>query len=143
MAQLEEAWTQKDKFIHSSRMIIRFREDHIARLEKQLKAGESSWPDKESQAVIGQLKEEVKILRDQVKMASFLNIFLTCCSQMWPRLKILGNTGNLVQVHGITKREQCQFSEKQCKEICQPGFMFYLGLPAVLYYLKLSETRKT
>ncbi|XP_061599761.1 kinesin-like protein KIF15 isoform X2 [Cololabis saira] len=67
VAQLEEAWTQKDKFIHSSRMIIRFREDHISRLEKKLKDGQSSMSDKESQAVIGQLKEELKILRDQVE----------------------------------------------------------------------------
>lgn len=67
VAQLEEAWTQKDKFIHSSRMIVRFREDHISRLEKKLKAGEGSLTDKESQALIDQLKEEIKILRDQVE----------------------------------------------------------------------------
>ncbi|XP_026194642.1 kinesin-like protein KIF15-A [Anabas testudineus] len=67
MAQLEEAWTQKDKFIHSSRMIVRFREDHISRLEKKLKAGQSLLSDKESQALIDQLKEEIKILRDQVE----------------------------------------------------------------------------
>lgn len=66
VAQLEEAWTQKDKFIHSSRMIIRFREDHISRLEKKLKAGQSSTPDGESHALIEQLKEEIKILGGQV-----------------------------------------------------------------------------
>uniref|UniRef100_A0A3Q1F8M0 Kinesin family member 15 n=1 Tax=Acanthochromis polyacanthus TaxID=80966 RepID=A0A3Q1F8M0_9TELE len=67
VAQLEEAWTQKDKFIHSSRMIVRFREDHISRLEKKLKAGQSLLSDKDSQALIDQLKEEIKILRDQVE----------------------------------------------------------------------------
>uniref|UniRef100_A0A665WIG0 Kinesin family member 15 n=1 Tax=Echeneis naucrates TaxID=173247 RepID=A0A665WIG0_ECHNA len=66
VAQLEEAWTQKDKFIHSSRMIVRFREDHILRLEKKLKAGDHFLSDKDTQAVIDQLKEEIKILRDQV-----------------------------------------------------------------------------
>ncbi|XP_043999573.1 kinesin-like protein KIF15-B [Gambusia affinis] len=66
VAQLEEAWTQKDKFIHSSRMIIRFREDHISRLEKKLKAGESLTTDAEGQALIDQLKKEIKILGDQV-----------------------------------------------------------------------------
>ncbi|KAG7254337.1 hypothetical protein CRUP_033026 [Coryphaenoides rupestris] len=30
VAQLEEAWAQKEKFIHSSRMIVKFREDHIS-----------------------------------------------------------------------------------------------------------------
>uniref|UniRef100_A0A1A8MXY7 Kinesin family member 15 n=1 Tax=Nothobranchius pienaari TaxID=704102 RepID=A0A1A8MXY7_9TELE len=66
VAQLEEAWTQKDKFIHSSRMIIRFREEHISRLEKKLKAGQSLLSDVESQALIEQLKKEIKILSDQV-----------------------------------------------------------------------------
>lgn len=70
MAQLEEAWAQKDKFIHSSRMIVRFREDHISRLEKKLKAGENSLSDKDSQALIDQLKEEIKILKDQVQMSA-------------------------------------------------------------------------
>ncbi|XP_030574853.1 kinesin-like protein KIF15 [Archocentrus centrarchus] len=67
VTQLEEAWAQKDKFIHSSRMIVRFREDHISRLEMKLKAGENSLSDKESQALIDQLKEEIKILKDQVE----------------------------------------------------------------------------
>ncbi|XP_069571062.1 kinesin-like protein KIF15 [Brachyistius frenatus] len=67
VARLEEAWTQKDKFIHSSRMIVRFREDHISRLEKKLKAGQSLLSDEESQALTDQLKEEIKILRDQVE----------------------------------------------------------------------------
>ena len=67
VAQLEEAWTQKDKFIHSSRMIVRFREDHIYRLEKKLKAGQGLLSDKESQTLIDQLKEEIKVLRDQVQ----------------------------------------------------------------------------
>ncbi|XP_034714633.1 kinesin-like protein KIF15-B isoform X2 [Etheostoma cragini] len=67
VAQLEEAWTQKDKFIHSSRMIVRFREDHIYRLEKKFKTGQVLLADKESQMLIDQLKEEIKILRDQVE----------------------------------------------------------------------------
>ncbi|KAF7647426.1 hypothetical protein LDENG_00172690, partial [Lucifuga dentata] len=67
VAQLEEAWTQKDKFIHSSRMIVKFREDHISRLEKKLKEGQGLMSDRESQALIDQLKEEIKILRDQVE----------------------------------------------------------------------------
>lgn len=70
VAQLEEAWAQKDKFIHSSRMIVRFREDHISRLEKKLKAGENPLSDKDSQALIDQLKEEIKILKDQVQMSA-------------------------------------------------------------------------
>lgn len=68
VAQLGEALSQKDKFIHSSRMIVKFREDHISRLEKKLKEGEGFLTNNESQTVIDQLKEEIKILRDQVQI---------------------------------------------------------------------------
>lgn len=68
MAQLEDAWSKKDKFIHSSQMIIKFREDHIARLEKKVKEGQGLTSDTESTALIDQLKQENKILRDQVQM---------------------------------------------------------------------------
>ncbi|CAJ1073379.1 kinesin-like protein KIF15-B [Xyrichtys novacula] len=67
VARLEEALTQKDKFIHSGRMIVKFREDRISRLEKQLKAEHGSLTDEESQAEIDRMKEEIKILRDQVE----------------------------------------------------------------------------
>lgn len=78
VAQLEEAWTQKDKFIHSSRMIIRFREDHIFRLEKKMKAGQGAMSDEESQALIHQLKEEIKILSDQVNVLHFQHRLTNC-----------------------------------------------------------------
>ncbi|KAJ0062736.1 hypothetical protein NL108_004350 [Boleophthalmus pectinirostris] len=67
VAQLEEAWNQKDKFIHSSRMIVKFREDHISRLEKKIKTGENLFTNEESQCVIDQLKEEIHILKDQLE----------------------------------------------------------------------------
>lgn len=76
VAQLEEALTQKDKFIHSSRMIVKFREDHICRLEKKLKEEGGLQANSDSQTVIDQLKDEIKILRDQVKHISPLNMDL-------------------------------------------------------------------
>lgn len=79
VAQLEEALTQKDKFIHSSRMIVKFREDHISRLEKKLKEGQGSLSNNDSQNVIEQLKEEIKILRDQVQNITPLDLILTWC----------------------------------------------------------------
>uniref|UniRef100_A0A674E372 Kinesin family member 15 n=1 Tax=Salmo trutta TaxID=8032 RepID=A0A674E372_SALTR len=66
VAQLEEAWSQKEKFIHSNRMILKFREEHISRLEKSLKGGQGLLSDPQSQALVDQLKEEIKILRDQI-----------------------------------------------------------------------------
>lgn len=67
IAQLEEAWAQKEKFIHSNRMILKFREDHISRLEKNVKGGLGLLSDQQSQALVDQLKEEIKILRDQME----------------------------------------------------------------------------
>uniref|UniRef100_A0A4W5RBZ9 Kinesin family member 15 n=1 Tax=Hucho hucho TaxID=62062 RepID=A0A4W5RBZ9_9TELE len=67
VAQLEEAWSQKEKFIHSNRMILKFREEHISRLEKSLKVGQGLLSDPQSQALVNQLKEEIKILRDQIE----------------------------------------------------------------------------
>lgn len=74
VAQLEGALTQKDKFIHSSRMIVKFREDHICRLERKLKEGVGSLSNSDSQTVIDQLKDEIRILRDQVRDFSPLNV---------------------------------------------------------------------
>ena len=68
VAQLEEAWTQKEKFIHSNRMILKFREDHISRLEKNFKGGLGLLSDQQSQALFHQLKEEIKILKQQVQL---------------------------------------------------------------------------
>lgn len=76
VAQLEEALTQKDKFIHSSRMIVKFREDHICRLEKKLKEGGGSLANGDSQTVIEQLKDEIRVLQDQVHPTSPLNILI-------------------------------------------------------------------
>lgn len=81
VAQLEEALTQKDKFIHSSRMIVKFREDHIFRLEKKLKEGGALLSNSDSQTVIEQLKDEIKILRDQVQNRSRNSNSLVCCEK--------------------------------------------------------------
>ena len=64
LAQLELAWAQKEKFVQSNRMIVRFREDHIARLEQKL----NSEPllDQQNQTQLEQLQQEISILRDQV-----------------------------------------------------------------------------
>ncbi|KAL2098945.1 hypothetical protein ACEWY4_005425 [Coilia grayii] len=65
LAQLEEAWAQKEKFVQSNRMIVRFREDHIARLEQRLKSGQLS--EQQNQTQLEQLQQEISILRDQLE----------------------------------------------------------------------------
>ena len=68
VAQLEEARAQKEKFIHSSRMIVKFREDHISRLEKKLKGDQVPLLDKDSEVLVDQLKAEITLLKDQVRL---------------------------------------------------------------------------
>uniref|UniRef100_A0A8C1UJP6 Kinesin family member 15 n=1 Tax=Cyprinus carpio TaxID=7962 RepID=A0A8C1UJP6_CYPCA len=63
VSQLEAAWAQKEKFIQSSRMILKFRDDHIAQLKKELQTGQRSDPDQQNQ----QLQEEIRLLREQVE----------------------------------------------------------------------------
>ncbi|XP_066546509.1 kinesin-like protein KIF15 [Amia ocellicauda] len=66
VAQLEDAWAKKEKFIQSNRMILKFREDHISRLEKTLRESHGGLSDQESDAVVAQLKQEIQVLREQV-----------------------------------------------------------------------------
>ncbi|XP_050955430.1 kinesin-like protein KIF15-A [Labeo rohita] len=63
VSQLEAAWAQKEKFIQSNRMILKFRDDHIAQLKKELQTGQRSDPDQQNQ----QLQEEIRLLREQVE----------------------------------------------------------------------------
>ncbi|MBN3325950.1 KI15A protein, partial [Atractosteus spatula] len=67
VTQLEETWAKKEKFIQSNRMILKFREDHISRLEKSLKESQGGLSSQESEAVVSQLKQEIQILREQVE----------------------------------------------------------------------------
>ncbi|MBN3305509.1 KIF15 protein, partial [Amia calva] len=67
VAQLEDAWAKKEKFIQSNRMILKFREDHISRLEKTLRESHGGLSDQESDAVVAQLKQEIQVLREQVE----------------------------------------------------------------------------
>ncbi|XP_028821663.1 kinesin-like protein KIF15 isoform X2 [Denticeps clupeoides] len=64
LSQLEEAWAQKEKFLQSNRMILRFREDHIARLEQQLKKmNPAKLQDEQNEP----LRQEIQLLREQLE----------------------------------------------------------------------------
>ncbi|XP_073724476.1 kinesin-like protein KIF15 isoform X1 [Misgurnus anguillicaudatus] len=63
ISQLETAWAQKEKFIQSNRMILKFRDDHIAQLKKELQTGQRAEPEEQNR----QLQEEIRLLRDQVE----------------------------------------------------------------------------
>ncbi|XP_007443215.2 kinesin-like protein KIF15, partial [Python bivittatus] len=65
--QLEDLCMTKEKFIQSNKMIIKFREDHITRLEKIHKEAHGSFLPKDQEDFFRELKEELKILREQVE----------------------------------------------------------------------------
>ncbi|XP_044312262.1 kinesin-like protein KIF15 isoform X1 [Varanus komodoensis] len=67
VAQLEDLSVKKEKFIQSNKMIVKFREDHITRLEKLHKEARDTFLPEEQQDFFRDLKEELKILREQVE----------------------------------------------------------------------------
>ncbi|XP_042329319.1 LOW QUALITY PROTEIN: kinesin-like protein KIF15 [Sceloporus undulatus] len=66
-SKLEDLCVKKEKFIQSNKMIIKFREDHIARLEKLHKEAYGSFLPMEQEELFRELKEELETLRDQVE----------------------------------------------------------------------------
>ncbi|XP_062839882.1 kinesin-like protein KIF15 isoform X2 [Anolis carolinensis] len=67
ISQLEDLCVKKEKFIQSNKMIIKFREGHITRLEKLHKEAYGSFLVTEQEEMFRELKEELKILKDQVE----------------------------------------------------------------------------
>ncbi|KAI4885619.1 hypothetical protein NFI96_019061, partial [Prochilodus magdalenae] len=67
VSRLEEAWAQKEKFIQSNRMILKFRDDRIAHLKRELETGRQSEPQRQDQVLIEQLLQEIRLLREQVE----------------------------------------------------------------------------
>ncbi|XP_066535073.1 kinesin-like protein KIF15 isoform X2 [Hoplias malabaricus] len=65
--QLEKAWAQKESYFHSNRMILKFRDDRIAQLKKQLESGQHTEPQQRDQTLIDQLLQEIRMLREQVE----------------------------------------------------------------------------
>ncbi|OCT75958.1 hypothetical protein XELAEV_18031144mg [Xenopus laevis] len=67
VVQLEDLCNKKEKFIQSNKMIVKFREDHISRLEKAHKDGRISLSNNEKDDFIAELKEEIRTLKEQVE----------------------------------------------------------------------------
>ncbi|OXB65963.1 hypothetical protein ASZ78_002711 [Callipepla squamata] len=65
IAQLEDLCAKKEKFIQSNKMIVKFREDHIIRLERLHKEAGGSLLPKEQEDLLGELREELQMLREQ------------------------------------------------------------------------------
>lgn len=74
VAQLEDLCEKKEKFIQSNKMIVKFREDHIVRLERLHKEAGGSLLPKEQDDLINELREELKTLRQQVNLFACLSI---------------------------------------------------------------------
>ncbi|NXG32935.1 KIF15 protein, partial [Dromaius novaehollandiae] len=67
VSQLEDLCAKKEKFIQSSKMIVKFREDHIVRLERLHKEAGGSLLPKEQDDFHNELREELKTLREQME----------------------------------------------------------------------------
>ncbi|NXQ64183.1 KIF15 protein, partial [Anthoscopus minutus] len=67
VAQLEELCAKKEKFVQSNKMIVKFREDHIVRLERLHKEAGGILLPKEQEELLTDLRQEVQILREQME----------------------------------------------------------------------------
>ncbi|CAI9537251.1 unnamed protein product, partial [Staurois parvus] len=67
VAQLEDLCSKKEKFIQSNKMIVKFREDHIARLEKAHRDGQATLSNTEQDDLIAEMKEELRVLKGQIE----------------------------------------------------------------------------
>ncbi|NWH76096.1 KIF15 protein, partial [Piaya cayana] len=67
IAQLEDLCAKKEKFIQSSKMIVKFREDHIVRLERLHKEAGGSLLPREQHDLLTELREELQTLREQME----------------------------------------------------------------------------
>ncbi|XP_040209068.1 kinesin-like protein KIF15 isoform X2 [Rana temporaria] len=67
VAQLEDLCSKKEKFIQSNKMIVKFREDHIARLEKAHRDGQATLSNNEQDNLLAEMKQELKVLKGQIE----------------------------------------------------------------------------
>uniref|UniRef100_A0A8C5K885 Kinesin-like protein KIF15 n=1 Tax=Jaculus jaculus TaxID=51337 RepID=A0A8C5K885_JACJA len=67
ITQLEDLTLKKEKFIQSNKMIVKFREDQIMRLEKLQKESRGSFLPEEQDRLLSELRDEIQTLREQVE----------------------------------------------------------------------------
>uniref|UniRef100_A0A2K5KR52 Kinesin family member 15 n=1 Tax=Cercocebus atys TaxID=9531 RepID=A0A2K5KR52_CERAT len=67
VTQLEDLTLKKEKFIQSNKMIVKFREDQITRLEKLHKESRGSFLPEEQNRLLSELRDEIQTLREQIE----------------------------------------------------------------------------
>uniref|UniRef100_A0A2K5F551 Kinesin-like protein KIF15 n=1 Tax=Aotus nancymaae TaxID=37293 RepID=A0A2K5F551_AOTNA len=67
VTQLEDLTLKKEKFIQSNKMIVKFREDQIIRLEKLHKESRGSFLPEEQDRLLSELRQEIQTLREQIE----------------------------------------------------------------------------
>ncbi|XP_058412488.1 kinesin-like protein KIF15 isoform X2 [Diceros bicornis minor] len=67
ITQLEDLTLKKEKFIQSNKMIVKFREDQIMRLEKLHKESRGSFLPEEQDRLLSELRDEIQNLREQIE----------------------------------------------------------------------------
>ncbi|XP_053455384.1 kinesin-like protein KIF15 [Nycticebus coucang] len=67
ITQLEDLNLKKEKFIQSNKMIVKFREDQIIRLEKLHKESQGSFLAEEQDRLLSELRDEIQTLREQIE----------------------------------------------------------------------------
>ncbi|CAK6435807.1 unnamed protein product [Pipistrellus nathusii] len=67
VTQLEDLTLKKERFIQSNKMIVKFREDQIMRLEKLHQEGRGRFLPEEQDRLLWELRDEIQTLREQIE----------------------------------------------------------------------------
>ncbi|XP_058534774.1 kinesin-like protein KIF15 isoform X2 [Ochotona princeps] len=67
VTQLEDLTLKKEKFIQSNKMIVKFREDQITRLEKLHRESRGCFLPEEQDRLLSELRDEIQTLREQIE----------------------------------------------------------------------------
>ncbi|BFZ12897.1 hypothetical protein BsWGS_15935 [Bradybaena similaris] len=97
---LQELCNKKDKYIQSTKMIIKFRENHIQTLQQASR----TFSDAEKEAIVKCLRDEIKVLRQQLENNPMLAKYAGENKHLRSELKRLRARESLGNIHNDISR---------------------------------------
>uniref|UniRef100_UPI00398F1ABE kinesin-like protein KIF15 isoform X3 n=1 Tax=Pristiophorus japonicus TaxID=55135 RepID=UPI00398F1ABE len=131
IGQLKDVCAKKEKMLQSNKMIVKFRETNIARLEKLLKESQGDQPPDEKNTVIIELKEEIQTLKEQIEQDPRVASYAMENRALREESKYLKSLESVKQAKEITLRTAAElekaFLEASASEKNTGGQTLYLS----------------
>ncbi|XP_049633273.1 kinesin-like protein KIF15 [Suncus etruscus] len=129
VTQLEDLALKKEKFIQSNKMIVKFREDHITRLERLHKESRGSFLPEEQDCLLSELRGEIKTLREQIEHHPRIAKYAMenhSLREENRKLRLLDHVKRAEEIDAqtiaILEKAFAEMSEKEKNEKSQQGF---------------------